>query len=173
MAGSAWKQILLLTNHGLSGSHSSSASLVRSVVTCGPVDYNVGRALATWTNQASSNFPLLHSSAETLWIQVRRIFWSEPCSFPDWCAVLSRSVVSNYMWPHELYPPGSSLHGILQEIILEWVAMPSSRDLPNPGIEPRSLALQVDSLTSESSWVTCAFHILLIFFFFPSRVNKE
>ena len=39
--------------------------------------------------------------------------------------------------------------GILQERILEWVAMSSSRDLPNPDIEPRFLALQVDSLLSE------------------------
>ena len=29
--------------------------------------------------------------------------------------------------------------GILQARIQEWVAMPSSRDLPNPGIEPASL----------------------------------
>ena len=32
-------------------------------------------------------------------------------------------------------PPGSSLHGIFQARVLEWVAMPSSRDLPDPGIE--------------------------------------
>ena len=32
-------------------------------------------------------------------------------------------------------PPGSSVHGILQARLLEWVAMPSSRDLPDPGIE--------------------------------------
>ena len=31
--------------------------------------------------------------------------------------------------------------GILQARILEWVAMPSSGDLPNPGIEPRSPSL--------------------------------
>ena len=36
-------------------------------------------------------------------------------------------------------PPGSSDHGILQASILEWVAMPSSRDLPNPRFEPTSL----------------------------------
>ena len=30
------------------------------------------------------------------------------------------------------------VHGILQARILEWVAFPSSTDLPNPGIEPRS-----------------------------------
>ena len=39
--------------------------------------------------------------------------------------------------------------GILQARTLEWVAMPYSRDLPNPGIEPRSPALQADSLPSE------------------------
>ena len=38
---------------------------------------------------------------------------------------------------------------ILQARILEWVAMPSSGDLPNPGIEPRSPTLQADSLLSE------------------------
>jgi len=37
-------------------------------------------------------------------------------------------------------PPGSSVHGISQARILEWVAMPSPRDLPDPGIGPKSLA---------------------------------
>ena len=31
--------------------------------------------------------------------------------------------------------PGSSVHGILQARILEWVAMPSSRDLPDPEVQ--------------------------------------
>ena len=35
--------------------------------------------------------------------------------------------------------------------ILEWVAYPFSRDLPNPGIEPGSPALQADSLPTELS----------------------
>ena len=43
-------------------------------------------------------------------------------------------------------PPGSSVHGTLQARILEWVALPSSRDLPDPGIEPMPPALQADSL---------------------------
>ena len=46
----------------------------------------------------------------------------------------SRSVVSNTA---------------TQARILEWVAFPFSRGLPNPGIEPRSPALQVDSLPAE------------------------
>ena len=35
--------------------------------------------------------------------------------------------------------PDSSVHGILQARILEWVAMPSPRDVPNPGINPAFL----------------------------------
>ena len=46
-------------------------------------------------------------------------------------------------------PPGSSVHGILQARILEWGAISFSRGLPDPGIEPRSSALQADALTSE------------------------
>ena len=46
-------------------------------------------------------------------------------------------------------PMGYTVHGILQARILEWVAVPFSRDLPNPGIEPRSPALQADSLPAE------------------------
>ena len=42
-----------------------------------------------------------------------------------------------------------TVHGILQARILEWVAFPFSRDLPNPGIEPRSPTLQADSLPAE------------------------
>ena len=44
------------------------------------------------------------------------------------CESVSHSVVSNSLWPHWLYSlPGSSVHEILQAIILEWVAIPFSR----------------------------------------------
>ena len=46
-------------------------------------------------------------------------------------------------------PVDCRVHGILQARILEQVAFPFSRGLPNPGIEPRSSALQVDSLPAE------------------------
>ena len=51
--------------------------------------------------------------------------------------------------PKDCSPPGSSAHRILQARILEWVAIPSPGDLPHPGIEPWSPALQADSLPSE------------------------
>ena len=50
--------------------------------------------------------------------------------------------------PTDCSPPGFSVHGILQARILEWVAPPPV-DLPNPGIKPRSPALQADSLLTE------------------------
>ena len=52
-------------------------------------------------------------------------------------------------------PPGSSVHGILQGIILEWIAVPSSRDLPNPDIKPGSLtspALADGFFTTSATW---------------------
>ena len=51
--------------------------------------------------------------------------------------------------PMDYSPPGSSVHGILQARILEWVPFPSPGDLPNPGIKPRSPTLKADALTSE------------------------
>ena len=49
------------------------------------------------------------------------------------CAVCSvTSGVSNWMWPLDCSPPGSSVHGILQARILEWVAMLSSRGSSRP-----------------------------------------
>ena len=43
--------------------------------------------------------------------------------------------------PMDCSLPGSSVHGIFQVIVLEWIAISFSRELPNPGIEPRSPTL--------------------------------
>ena len=45
--------------------------------------------------------------------------------------------------------PNSSVHGIFKARILEWVAFPFPGDLPDPGIQPQSPALQADSASSE------------------------
>ena len=58
------------------------------------------------------------------------------------CSVVSYSL--------DRSPPGSFVHGILQASILEWVAIPSPGDLPDPRIELRSPALQADCLPLES-----------------------
>jgi len=48
--------------------------------------------------------------------------------------------------PMDYSPPGSSVRGILQVRILEWVAIPFSRRSSQLGIKPGSLELQADSL---------------------------
>ena len=52
--------------------------------------------------------------------------------------------------PMDCGPPGSSVYGIVQARILEWVAISPLGDLPYPEIKrafPASPAVQVDSLS--------------------------
>ena len=62
--------------------------------------------------------------------------------------------------PMDCSLPSPSVHGIFQARVLEWGAIafseycrrllfPSPGDLPDPGIEPGSPALQADSLPAE------------------------
>ena len=64
---------------------------------------------------------------------------------------------------------GSSLHGILLEGILEWVAIPFSRGSSQPRdrtqISPRSPALQSDSLPSEPPRKSLTMVYLILFCF--------
>ena len=60
--------------------------------------------------------------------------------------------------PVHCSPPNSSVHGILQARILEWVALPSSKalgDLPVLGIQPvflMSSALASEFFTTSATW---------------------
>ena len=54
--------------------------------------------------------------------------------------------------PMDSSPPGSSVCGIFQARILEWLPFPTPGDLPEPGIEPMSFvspALAGGFFTSE------------------------
>ena len=51
--------------------------------------------------------------------------------------------------PMDCSPLGSSVHGILQAKILEWVAISPPRDLPNPEITLASPALTGRFFTTE------------------------
>ena len=51
--------------------------------------------------------------------------------------------------PMDCCPPGSFVHGFSSQEYWSTLPCPPSGDLPNPGIEPRSPALQADSLLSE------------------------
>ena len=69
--------------------------------------------------------------------------------FPDLPCGSGGSATSDSWDPVDCRPPGSSVHRISQARILEYLPFPSPGDLPDPGIEPRSPALQVDSLLTE------------------------
>ena len=75
----------------------------------------------------------------TTWVNLEDSVLSHRAQLcPTHCDPISRS------------PPGSSVHGISQARILEWVTFPPSGDLPVPELEPVSLVspvLEVDSLS--------------------------
>ena len=85
-----------------------------------------------------STFSLFMISFSSLVLYAIEVKWSE-----------SHPVVSDSLQPRDCCQPGSSVHGILQARILEWVVVPFSRESSQARIEPRSPALQADSLPSE------------------------
>ena len=72
--------------------------------------------------------------------------WYAACQLLQTCPTLCD--------PMDCSPPGSSVHGILQARILEWVTMPSSGS-SDPGIKPTSLmfpVLAVGLFTTSTTW---------------------
>ena len=57
--------------------------------------------------------------------------WNLPVTCASICAKMLQSCLA-LCDPMDWSPPGSSVHGILQARILEWVAMPSSRESSQP-----------------------------------------
>ena len=72
--------------------------------------------------------------------QEKKMFlYLHACSVTHLCLTLCNSM--------DCSPSGFSVHGISQARILEWVSLPSSGDLPKPGIKSTSLCIwQVDAL---------------------------
>ena len=82
---------------------------------------------------------------------------------------VSLSVVFSSLQPMDCTLPGSSVHGILQARLLSGLPSPSPRNPPDPGIEPKSPALQADSLPSESpgkQFQKCLLKVIIKQFFF-------
>ena len=86
--------------------------------------------------------PPSHNATSSSWIKTSLL---SPhlilCSVTQSCLTLCDLMDCN--------PSGSSVHGILQARILEWVAVPFSRGYSQPRDEHGSPALQADSLPSE------------------------
>ena len=81
-------------------------------------------------------------------VQLHMAAWLLPVLSSKFCEIKVTKVLVAQLCPTpckpmDYGPPGSSVHGILQERLL------SSGDCPNPGIEPHSPTLLADSLLSE------------------------
>ena len=111
------------------------------------------------------------------------LFWKNPMDRGTWWPVVhgvtkSRARLSDYFDfhivtccysvtplcltlcdPMECSPPASSVYGILQARILEWVAIPFSKGSSWPRDQTRSLALQAGSLLSEPPGKPISFYI--------------
>ena len=94
----------------------------------------------TWAKSNApcpSTFSLFMISFSSLVLYAIEVKWRESQSFVTLCN------------PRDCSQAGSSVHGILQARILEWVVVPFSRESSQARIEPRSPALQADSWPSE------------------------
>ena len=67
--------------------------------------------------------------------------------FTSFCCLVTQSCPT-LCDPMDCSPPGSSVHGIFQARILEWVVISFSRGLPKPGI--KTAPLTSPSLTADS-----------------------
>ena len=63
-----------------------------------------------------------------------------------YCFVVQSSHVQLFCNPMDCSLPSSSVDGISQSRILEWIVVSFSRESSHPGIEPVNPALQADSL---------------------------
>ena len=90
--------------------------------------------------QTSRSNSSITYSIKPYWVISLLIYWSQPCLFSTrvWLHKLLQScpILCDLM---DCSPPGSSVRGIPQARILEWVAISYSRDFPDPGIESASL----------------------------------
>ena len=93
------------------------------------MDTGIG-SLMGWFNQGSFNLETKYSNLEILDLDLRNL-----CACMHAKSLQSCPSLCN---PMDYSLPGSSVHGILQARILEWVAMPSSRGSSDPGIKPMS-----------------------------------
>ena len=94
-------------------------------------------------------------SPQVLWLRSESLSYtaymemvSERCALALCCAS-SFSRVCLFLAPWTVARQASPSMGILQAGIRHGLPCPPPGDLPKPGVEPRSPALQVDSLLSE------------------------
>ena len=120
------------------------AKFLHSCLTlCNPMDYSLPASSVYWDSPGKTIgvgyhailqgiFPTQGSNQHFLWL----LHWQEgslPLAHPGgWKWKWSHSVVSDSSTPRDCDLPGSSVHGIFQARVLEWVAVCFSRGSSQP-----------------------------------------
>ena len=98
------------------------------------------------------------------------------CPYQYVCMYLVTQACPALCGPVDCSPPGSSVHGILQARILEWVAMASSRGPSWPGIGPASLmspALAGGFFTTSATWEVCISVWMYFYLFYHPVIHYD
>ena len=82
------------------------------------------------------------------------VFANSHCVNTQSVEVLFAQLCPTLCDPKDYSLPGSSVHGILQERILEWISTPFSRPSSGPRMELGSPGLQADYLPSKPTYVS-------------------
>ena len=90
---------------------------------------------------ATKSYEKVNNKRTKISLQTLYSFVLVLCLVTQWCPTLCNKLTVAHQAPLSMQ--------IFQARILDWVAMPYPRGLPNPGIEPRCPTLQADSLPAE------------------------
>ena len=110
-----------------------------------PGVYSNSWPLSQWCHPTNSHSVALFSS----WFKIFPESWNFRINQLYASGSVQFSSVQSLSRVRLFTTPWTVVYRILQARILEWVAFPFARYLPNPGIKSRSPTLQVDSLPSE------------------------
>ena len=114
---------------------------------CTSWEAQISRQIIIQKDTRTPAFTAALSTTARTWRQLKSPLTDERVKWCKWSEVAQS-------WPTlcdpvGYSPPGFSVHGILQVRVWSGLPFPSPGDLPDPGIEPGSPALEADALTSE------------------------
>ena len=116
-------------------------------------NYSTEQTEVSWVSlmlckiNATKSYEKVNNKRTKISLQTLYSFVLVLCLVTQWCPTLCNKLTVAHQAPLSMQ--------IFQARILDWVAMPYPRGLPNPGIEPRSPTLQVDSLPSDFCEIYC------------------
>ena len=136
---------------------------ILNALACHAVEDSVDRKKQKWHGihygihftLANKTHPVFHMQTY-IYIYIKTYIYITYIYIHEWMKVKVSHQSCPTLWDlMNCSPPGSSVHGILQARILEWVGCHSLSpgDLPNPRIEPRSPSSLADSLPSKPPYI--------------------